>query len=111
MRRRGERDRADNILNELITEARKFGLGMVLASQMSEHFSEEVRATAATWIVLKPMDIREAKKNAPNVAVDPEDLLQLAGRGGGYYRDRPSTRVRRIQVMSLTHSRTGVAAE
>jgi hypothetical protein len=94
----GERDRADNILNELITEARKFGLGMVLASQMSEHFSEEVRANAATWLVLKPMDIREAKKNAPNVSVDPDELIQLAGRGDGYYRDRPSTRARRIQV-------------
>lgn len=94
----GERDRADNILNELITEARKFGLGMILASQMSDHFSEEVRANAATWLVLKPMDIREAKKNAPNVSVDPEDLIHLAGRGDGYYRDRPSSRARRIQV-------------
>lgn len=93
-----ERDRADNILNELITEARKFGLGMILASQMSDHFSEDVRANAATWLVLKPMDIREAKKNAPNVSVDPEDLMQLAGRGDGYYRDRPSSRARRIQV-------------
>lgn len=98
----GERDRADNILNELITEARKFGLGMVLASQMSDHFSEEVRANAATWLVLKPMDIREAKKNAPNVSVDPDDLIQLAGRGDGYYRDRPSSRARRIQVRPLT---------
>jgi hypothetical protein len=97
----GERDRADNILNELITEARKFGLGMVLASQMSEHFSEEVRANAATWLVLKPMDIREAKKNAPNVSVDPEDLMHLAGRGDGYYRDRPSSRARRLQVRPL----------
>jgi DNA helicase HerA-like ATPase len=94
----GERDRADNILNELITEARKFGLGMILASQMSDHFSEEVRANAATWLVLKPMDVREAKKNAPNVQVDPEDLIRLTGRGDGYYRDRPSTRARRIQV-------------
>ena len=94
----GERDRADNILNELITESRKFGLGMILASQMSEHFSEEVRANAATWLVLKPMDIREAKKNAPNVSVDPEDLIQLSGRGDGYFRDRPSSRARRIQV-------------
>ncbi len=94
----GERDRADNILNELITEARKFGLGMILASQMSDHFSEEVRANAATWLVLKPMDIREAKKNAPNVSVDPEDLIHLAGRGDGYFRDRPSRRARRIQV-------------
>lgn len=98
----GERDRADNILNELITEARKFGLGMVLASQMSDHFSEEVRANAATWLVLKPMDIKEAKRNAPNVSVDPQELLQLAGRGDGYYRDRPASRARRIQVASLS---------
>lgn len=98
----GDRDRSDNILNELITEARKFGLGMILASQMSEHFSEEVRANAATWLVLKPMDIREAKKNAPNVSVDPEDLIRLAGRGDGYYRDRPSSRARRIQIKSIT---------
>ena len=97
----GERDRADNVLNELLTEARKFGLGMVLASQMSDHFSEEVRANAATWLVLKPMDIREAKRNAPNVSVDPEDLIHLAGRGDGYYRDRPSARARRVQVRPL----------
>ena len=97
----GDRDRSNNILNELITEARKFGLGMVLASQMSDHFSEEVRANAATWLVLKPMDVKEAKRNAPNVSVDPQDLLQLAGRGDGYYRDRPSSRARRIQVASL----------
>ncbi len=98
----GDRDKSDNILNELITEARKFGLGMILASQMSDHFSEEVRANAATWLVLKPMDVREAKRNAPNVSVDAQDLLQLAGRGDGYYRDRPSSRARRIQVMSLS---------
>ena len=97
----GDRDSSSNILNELITEARKFGLGMVLASQMSDHFSEEVRANAATWLVLKPMDVKEAKRNAPNVSVDPQDLLQLAGRGDGYYRDRPSSRARRIQVSSL----------
>lgn len=98
----GDRDRSNNILNELITEARKFGIGMVLASQMSDHFSEEVRANAATWLVMKPMDVKEAKRNAPNVSVDPQDLLQLAGRGDGYYRDRPSSRARRIQVTSLS---------
>ena len=97
----GDRDRADNILNELITEARKFGLGMILASQMSDHFSEDVRANAATWLVLKPMDIKEAKRNAPNVTVDPQDLLQLQGKGDGYYRDRSSSRAQRIQVNSL----------
>ncbi|MFO1038943.1 MAG: helicase HerA-like domain-containing protein [Geminicoccaceae bacterium] len=103
----GDRDRADNILNELITEARKFGLGMIIASQMSEHFSEEVRANAATWLVLKPMDIREAKKNAPNVGVDPEDLTRLRGRGDGYYRDRAGGRSRRIQVTPRASGQSG----
>lgn len=97
----GDKDKSDNILNELVTEARKFGLGMILASQMSEHFSEEVRANAATWLVLKPMDIKEAKKNSPNVHVEPDDLIRLAGRGDGYYRDKASTRAKRIQVVSL----------
>jgi len=105
----GDRDKSDNILNELITEARKFGLGMILASQMSDHFSEEVRANAATWLVLKPMDVKEAKRNAPNVSVDAQDLLQLAGRGDGYYRDRPSSRARRIQVASLSSLERSVA--
>ena len=98
----GDRDRSGNILNELITEARKFGLGMILASQMSDHFSEDVRANAATWLVLKPMDVKEAKRNAPNVSVDPQDLLQLVGRGDGYYRDRSTSRAQRIQVNSLS---------
>ncbi|MCE6971636.1 ATP-binding protein, partial [Cereibacter sphaeroides] len=97
----GDRDRSDNILNELVTEARKFGLGMILASQMSDHFSEDVRANAATWLVLKPMDMKEARRNAPNVSVEPQDLLQLAGRGDGYYRDRSVGRAQRIQVNSL----------
>ncbi len=98
----GDRDRSDRILNELITEARKFGIGMILASQMSDHFSEEVRANAATWLVLKPMDIREAKRNAPNVLVEADDLIHLRGRGDGYFRDRPGTRARRIQVRALS---------
>ncbi len=97
----GDPDAADRILNLLFTEARKFGLGMILASQMSDHFGSEVKANAATWLVLKPMDIKEAKKNAPNVHMDPEALTALKGRGDGYFRDRTSPRARRIQVQAL----------
>lgn len=97
-----DRDRSNAILNTLITEARKFGLGMILATQMAEHFSSDVRANAASWLVLRPLDIREAKKNAPNVQVEPEDLMQLHGRGDGYLRDRSSPRARRVQVRPLT---------
>ncbi|WP_157654480.1 ATP-binding protein [Burkholderia ubonensis] len=97
----GDPDAPDRILNLLFTEARKFGIGMILASQMSDHFGSEVKANAATWLVLKPMDIREAKKNAPNVHVDPEALTSLRGRGDGYFRDRTSARARRIQVSPI----------
>lgn len=91
----GNRDR--NILNDLFTEARKFGLGMVLASQMAEHFSEDVRSNAAAWLVLKPQAMAEAKRNAPNVGATAENLMALKGRGDGYYRVG-NAEARRIQV-------------
>ncbi|MFZ4539902.1 hypothetical protein, partial [Propionivibrio sp.] len=56
---------------------------------------------AATWLVLKPMDVKEAKKNAPNVHMAPEALTSLKGRGDGYLRDRSSARAKRIQVKPL----------
>ena len=46
-------------------------------------------------------DIKEAKKNAPNVHMEPEALTGLKGRGDGYFRDRTSPRARRIQVQAL----------
>jgi hypothetical protein len=98
----GDPDSPDRILNLLFTEARKFGLGMVLASQMSDHFGSEVKANAATWLVLRPMDVKEAKKNAPNVHMDPDALTSLKGRGDGYLRDRSSARAKRIQVRPLS---------
>ncbi len=97
----GDPDSPDRILNLLFTEARKFGLGMILASQMSDHFGSEVKANAATWLGLRPMDVKEAKKNAPNVHMDPEALTSLKGRGDGYLRDRSSARAKRIQVKPL----------
>ena len=97
----GDPDSPDRVLNLLFTEARKFGLGMILASQMSDHFGSEVKANAATWLVMKPMDIREARKNAPNVQMEPEALTALRGKGDGYFRDRTSPKARRIQVKPL----------
>jgi hypothetical protein len=97
----GGGDRGRNVLNDLFTEARKFGLGMVLASQMAEHFSEDVRSNAATWLVLKPEVINEAKRNAPNVGVTPDQLMALNGRGDGYYRDRSTPKACRVQVQPL----------
>lgn len=98
---RGNPDDSRLVLNLLITEARKFGIGLILASQMREHFGTEVRGNAATWLVLKPMDRAQAKRNGADVGITPESLLQLRGRGEGFLRLQGGT-AQRIQVHGLS---------
>lgn len=86
------------ILNILVTEGRKYGIGLILASQMSEHFGHEIKANASAWLVLKPMDNREARRNAPNAHVTPEALSALNGHGDGYFRTGTMPTPRLIQV-------------
>ncbi|MGH9934897.1 MAG: ATP-binding protein, partial [Blastocatellia bacterium] len=97
-----DRDSSSAILNTLATEYRKFGLGMVLASQMSDHFSNETKGQIATRLVLKPFDYAEAKKNAPDIGRTAEDLMQLAGRGDGYLRTGQQASPIRIQIIPLS---------
>ena len=98
---KGDVDSSHQILNLLATEGRKFGLGLIVASQMSDHFGAEVKANAGAWLVMKPLDITEAKRNASNVGVLPEDLLQLRGRGDGYFLSRFAGVRRWVQIAAL----------
>jgi hypothetical protein len=86
------------ILNILITEGRKYGIGLILASQMSEHFGHEIKANASAWLVLKPMDSREARRNAPNACITPDALTALNGHGDGYFRTGTMPTPQLIQV-------------
>jgi type IV secretory pathway VirB4 component len=43
-------------INRIVSEARKFGLGVILASQRTAHYSEEMLANIATKIMLKVAD-------------------------------------------------------
>ena len=95
---KGDPNGKDRILNVLATEGRKFGIGLILASQMSEHFSNEVKANISAKLVLKPMDSKEAKKNAADVQVDPKDVANLEGKGDGYYRCNANNGTVRIKV-------------
>lgn len=45
-------DHPDNILNAYAKEARKFGLGLVCASQSPTHFSEDFLSNVATKVIL-----------------------------------------------------------
>lgn len=98
---KGDVDDPRLILNLLATEARKFGIGLILASQMSSHFGAEVRGNAATWLVLKPMDMEQARRNGREIGVMPEQLMELRGHGEGFLRWQ-GDKVRRVQVHRLS---------
>lgn len=51
--------------------------------------------------VMKPMAKDEAQKNASNIGVHPQALLNLRGKGDGYYRTRANPQARLIQVNNL----------
>jgi hypothetical protein len=84
-------------LDVIFCEARKFGLGAVVATQRADHLSADIRGNAASWLVLRPQNEAEAKAVAPDIGVDSEQLLRLKGKGDGYFR-QGSHAAQRIQV-------------
>lgn len=95
---KGSPNASDLILNILATEGRKFGIGLILASQMSDHFSDELKASVSARLVMKPLDMAQAKKNAPDVHVLPEDLIGLMGMGDCYFRSQCSEGTKRLKI-------------
>ena len=94
----GDPNAHNRILNVLATEGRKFGIVLILASQMIDHFGSEVKANISTRLILKQMDIREAKKNAADIRVEATDLANLQGCGDGYFKNGRTGKGIRIQV-------------
>lgn len=85
------------ILESIFAEARKFGMGAILASQMADDFSNRVRANASTWLFLQHETISEATKNAKDFGIDPGQLTALNGKGDAYFRIGRGA-LRRLQV-------------
>lgn len=94
----GDPDKRTRILNVLATEGRKFGIGLILASQTSAHFGQDVRRNVASRLVLQATDAADARQNAADIQVAPADLLNLPGRGAGYLRTG-QYEAERIQVV------------
>jgi hypothetical protein len=75
-----------DIMQRLANEGRKFGLGMLFASQSVEHFPYDIRNSAASLLALRPQMMREATINAKQVGVPPEALMGLTGKGHGFWK-------------------------
>lgn len=95
---RGDANNNHDILNVLATEARKYGIGLVLASQIVSHFSKEVHANIGTKLVLKPMNADEADQNRRDLQVSANNLLNLNGKGDGFFKNNKNKQAIRIQI-------------
>lgn len=51
-----EKNNDFHYINRIVSEARKFGLGIILASQRTQHYSEEMLSNISTKIVLRVAD-------------------------------------------------------
>jgi hypothetical protein len=98
----GDPESSSRMLNILIAEGRKFGIGLVLASQKIDHFSKEVRANAAARLVHKTQDIKEAKYQAELLQIPPSALMSLEGEGDCFFWD--GARPYRVKVPQYSDS-------
>lgn len=84
---RGNPDVSEHILNIMASQCRKFGIGLILASQMCSHFSREVHINFPNRLVMKRLDPYEAKKVAMHMGVAQRDLVSCESPPGlGYFR-------------------------
>jgi DNA helicase HerA-like ATPase len=69
-------DESDNIINIISKEARKFGLGLVCASQSPTHFSEDFMSSVATKIILG-LDQMFWDKSVSKLKMEPQALAWI----------------------------------
>jgi Helicase HerA, central domain len=85
------------IVESIFAEARKFGLGAIMASQMGDDFAPRVRANAASWLLMQHETITEANKSAKEFGLEPAQLTGLKGKGDAFCRFGRGP-LRRVQV-------------
>ncbi len=70
------------VLNKYATEIRKYGVGLILASQIITHFDDEILNNVATKLCMRPGNKKEAQRNSKFFNVKEETLLNLSqGKG------------------------------
>lgn len=65
------------VLNKYATEMRKFGVSLILASQLIAHFNEEILANIAVKFCMRSENKKQAQENAKFFEVSEKDLLNF----------------------------------
>lgn len=72
-----ERQGFKAVLNKYATEMRKFGVGLVLASQLISHFNDEILANIAAKICMNAENKEQARANGKLFGIAEEVLMNL----------------------------------
>jgi hypothetical protein len=83
-------------LDACFREARKFGAGLVLASQLARDFSPVLRANAGTLVALRAGSSAEARENARELGIEPAKVAALQQPGEALVKDSAGLRSVRI---------------
>jgi len=65
------------VLNKYATELRKCGVGLILASQLIAHFTDEILGNIAVKLCMKAENKKQAKENNKYFGVEETEILNL----------------------------------
>ncbi len=77
MGKESAKDDSDRIINVIVNEGRKYGIGLVLATQRFEHVSQDIRTNIACKLIHKTADLKEARAISAMINVLPSTLMEL----------------------------------
>lgn len=90
------------VLDTILREGRKFGLGAVIAAQQTTDFSKAVAANAAATVVMATNTATEARKFAREVGATVQQIQALPTPGGAFFRTRETVQLRVVPVLRVS---------
>uniref|UniRef100_UPI0034E19E88 ATP-binding protein n=1 Tax=Methanothrix sp. TaxID=90426 RepID=UPI0034E19E88 len=74
----GQKQVIKAVLNKYATEMRKFGVGLILASQLISHFNDEILANIAVKFCMRTENRKQAMENSRYFEISESDLMNFA---------------------------------
>ena len=65
------------VLNKYATELRKFGVGLILASQLITHFTDEILSNISVKLCMKAENKEQARKNDKFFGAGENEIINL----------------------------------
>jgi len=94
LEKQGSKAEVKAVLNKYATEMRKFGVGLILASQTIDHFNNEILSNVALKICMKTENKQEAGKNSKFFSTNVESLTKLKTGEGILIMDGKKTKIK-----------------